>query len=43
LTRLLAALLSESSLYIAGADEPARARDEVGEVLDRMLVGLTRP
>jgi AcrR family transcriptional regulator len=42
LTRLLAALLSEASLYVGGADDPATARTEAGIVLDRMLLGLRR-
>ncbi|MEY9939641.1 TetR/AcrR family transcriptional regulator [Streptacidiphilus sp. MAP5-3] len=43
LTRLLAALISEASLYIARAEDHARARREAGEVLDRLLTGLTLP
>jgi AcrR family transcriptional regulator len=43
LTRLLAALISEASLYIARAEDHARARREAGEVLDRLLAGLTLP
>ncbi|MGH3321030.1 MAG: TetR/AcrR family transcriptional regulator [Streptosporangiaceae bacterium] len=42
LTRLLAALISEASLYTARGDDPARARREAGEVLDRLLAGLDR-
>ncbi|WP_239308544.1 MULTISPECIES: TetR/AcrR family transcriptional regulator [unclassified Frankia] len=40
LTRVLAAVLSEASLLIGRASEPATARREAGEVLDRLLVGL---
>ncbi|WP_131745790.1 TetR/AcrR family transcriptional regulator [Frankia sp. Cppng1_Ct_nod] len=40
LTRVLAAVLSEASLLIGRASEPARARREAGEVLDRLLTGL---
>jgi AcrR family transcriptional regulator len=40
LTRVLAAVLSEASLLIGRASEPAKARREAGEVLDRLLVGL---
>ncbi|MDI5966076.1 TetR/AcrR family transcriptional regulator [Streptantibioticus silvisoli] len=43
LTRMLAALISEASLYIARADDHEAARREAGLVLDRLLVGLTRP
>jgi AcrR family transcriptional regulator len=43
MTRMLAALISEASLYIARADDHERARREAGEVLDRLLDGLTRP
>lgn len=42
LTRMLAALISEASLYIARADDHERARAEAGAVLDRLLAGLTR-
>jgi AcrR family transcriptional regulator len=40
LTRLLIAMISESSLYIARAGDRAAARDEMGTVLDRLLNGL---
>lgn len=40
LTRLMAALLSQASLYVARSDEPAKAAAEAGEVLDRLLTGL---
>jgi AcrR family transcriptional regulator len=43
LTRLLIAMISESSLYIARADDRAAARDEMGAVLDRLLGGLEAP
>jgi AcrR family transcriptional regulator len=42
LTRLVAALLSEASIYTAGAADPDTARLEVGTVLDRLLRGLGR-
>jgi AcrR family transcriptional regulator len=42
LTRLVAALLSEASIYTAGAADPDAARVEVGIVLDRLLRGLVR-
>ncbi|CCB78112.1 MULTISPECIES: TetR/AcrR family transcriptional regulator [Streptomycetaceae] len=41
LTRMLAALISEASLYIARADDHEEARREAGAVLDRLLTGLT--
>ena len=40
LARLLIAMLTEASLEIARADDPAAERAELGEVLDRILVGL---
>jgi AcrR family transcriptional regulator len=40
LTRLLIAMISESSLYIARADDRSAARDAMGRVLDRLLDGL---
>ena len=40
LARLLIAMLTEASLAIARADDPATERAELGEVLDRMLTGL---
>ncbi len=43
LTRMLASLISEASLYIARAEDHGLARREAGLVLDRLLVGLTRP
>jgi AcrR family transcriptional regulator len=43
LTRLLIAMISESSLYIARADDRAAARDAMGAVLDRLLDGLEAP
>ncbi len=42
LTRLLAALLSEASMYVGRAEDTATAREEAGVVLDRMLLGLRR-
>ena len=42
LTRLLIAMISESSLYIARAADRAAARQEMGTVLDRLLAGLER-
>src|SRR5581483_186855 len=41
LTRMLASLISEASLYIARAEDHEAARAEAGAVLDRMLAGLT--
>jgi len=43
LTRLLIAMISESSLYIARADDRTVARQEMGTVLDRFLAGLEPP
>jgi AcrR family transcriptional regulator len=43
LARLLIAMLTEASLAIARADDPATERTELGEVLDRMLNGLRPP
>ena len=40
LTRLLIAMISESSLYIARADDRPAARAAMGAVLDRLLTGL---
>ena len=40
LTRLLIAMISESSLYIARADDRSAARVAMGTVLDRFLNGL---
>jgi AcrR family transcriptional regulator len=40
LARLLIAMLTEASLAIARAVDPAAERAELGAVLDRMLVGL---
>lgn len=42
LTRMLAALISEASLYIARAEDQPRAREESGQALDRILAGLER-
>jgi AcrR family transcriptional regulator len=41
LTRLLIAMIAESSLYIARADDRAAARQAVGVALDRLLQGLS--
>jgi AcrR family transcriptional regulator len=43
LTRLLIAMISESSLYIARAADRAAARAAMGTVLDRLLNGLELP
>jgi AcrR family transcriptional regulator len=43
LTRLMAALLAEASLYVARAEDPTLARRETGVVLDRLLSGLVPP
>jgi AcrR family transcriptional regulator len=43
LTRLLIAMISESSLYIARAPDRPDARRAVGEALDRLLGGLELP
>ncbi len=40
LTRLLIAMISESSLYIARAGDRSAARQEMGTVLERLLAGL---
>ena len=40
LARLLIAMLTEASLAIARADDPAAERADLGDVLDRMLTGL---
>lgn len=40
LTRLLIAMISESSLYIARAPDRPAARAEIGQVLNRLLNGL---
>src|SRR5580704_19252235 len=40
LARLLIAMLTEASLAIARADDPAAERADLGEVLDRVLTGL---
>jgi AcrR family transcriptional regulator len=42
LARLLASLISEASLYTARAQDPAVARREVGQVIDRVLAGLRK-
>lgn len=43
LTRMLASLISQASLFIARAEDHERARREAGLVLDRLLTGLARP
>jgi hypothetical protein len=43
LARLLIAMLTEASLEIARADDPAGARADLGATLDRMLTGLRPP
>ena len=40
LARLLGALIGEASLSIARAPDPARARQEAGATIDRILTGL---
>ncbi len=40
LAHLVLGALNEAALYIVGADDPARARAEVGGVVDRVLEGL---
>ena len=40
LARLLIAMLTEASLTIASAADPATARAELGQVLDRLITGL---
>jgi AcrR family transcriptional regulator len=40
LARLLGALIGEASLYIGQADDPARARQEAGATINRILTGL---
>ena len=40
LAHLLRAALTEGAIYIARADDQARARTEVGEAVDRLLEGL---
>jgi AcrR family transcriptional regulator len=43
LARLLIAMLTEASLAIARADDPTAERAALGEVLDRILIGLRPP
>jgi AcrR family transcriptional regulator len=43
LARLVIAMLTEASLAIARADDPAGERAELGEVLDRIITGLRPP
>ncbi|MCF2527765.1 TetR/AcrR family transcriptional regulator [Yinghuangia soli] len=42
LARLLAALISEASMFTARAEDPDAARREAGQVVDRVLQGLRR-
>jgi AcrR family transcriptional regulator len=42
LAHLLIAAISEAALYIAAADQPDAARDEMGAALDRLLESLRR-
>jgi AcrR family transcriptional regulator len=43
LARLIIAMLTEASLAIARAEDPAATRADLGVVLDRMLTGLRPP
>ena len=43
LAHVLMGALDEAALYVALADDPGRARREVGVVLRRMLVAITAP
>jgi hypothetical protein len=44
LALLLAGALSEACFYVADAEDPAQAREEVGRLVVRILEGLkTRP
>jgi AcrR family transcriptional regulator len=43
LARLIIAMLTEASLAIGRAADPAQARDEMGATLDRLLTGLCSP
>jgi len=40
LALLLAGALSEACFYVADADDPAAAREEVGRLIERILEGL---
>ncbi|MBX6391762.1 MAG: TetR/AcrR family transcriptional regulator [Frankia sp.] len=42
LTRLVAALLAEASIYVARSPDPMKARRETGQALDHLLHGLVR-
>jgi hypothetical protein len=42
LALLLAGALSEACFYVADADDPAQAREEVGRLVVRILEGLQR-
>jgi AcrR family transcriptional regulator len=43
LAHLLLAALNEAAMLVAGATDPARARAEVGAIIDHLLGSLTRP
>jgi hypothetical protein len=43
LAHVLIGALDEAALFIATADDPARARIEVGAVLDRLMAVLSAP
>ena len=43
LAHVLIGALDEASLYVATADDPTRARSEVGAVLTRIVVAVTTP
>ncbi len=40
LAHVLLGAMDEAALYIARSDDPERARDEMGQVIDRMIAGL---
>ncbi|WP_245797412.1 TetR/AcrR family transcriptional regulator [Mangrovactinospora gilvigrisea] len=43
LTRMMAGLISEASLYMARCEDPVQGRDDAGVVVDRLLSGLQVP
>ncbi|MCM3924507.1 TetR/AcrR family transcriptional regulator [Frankia sp. AiPs1] len=43
LAHILLAAIDEAALFIAGADDPAAARDQAVGAVDRLLAGLTIP
>ena len=43
LAHLLLAALNEAAMLVAGASEPARARADVGAIVDHLLDSLTQP